>query len=522
MSTVEGPEEQPAQMQIQIPTVSNLDKAPQISPISALTPLVSVLNTFQKAEGGNGLSQSLSMTTVPQKKHELRSAEANSGSRDAHYIIGKSKPPDDTVVRPSLLKLADVPVSSPPVERPKKSPLKSPHLFEGSDSGANQKRPLQKANSFRLLPIGKPDSDERMGGTSSSPVSRLHSPVLSLSRRISSKSRHATKDDYEMNDVISELKMKLLQRNQNLVDQSEIRGGSLGNIPSSISEYSDNGQHNSSTDDHRRTASSQERLNKADVRKGGLPRGSSTDTLKIVATRSKSENPEHGTIRSRLSMFISRPSILTKREKAGPPPDAMFGGVLEDYYAKYRRVPTVLTVCTSLLDIRGKEIIGIYRLSGSNLRMAKMKEMFNRGDEIKIKWNAEMFDDLHIVPGLVKSYFKDLKIAVIPCESYDKLVGLSSTRGLPVNERIEKLSAILKDLPESHKVVLKFILLHLKAVSTWHERTRMETSNLAAIFTPLLIRPDDNESEAKIPQELVVPLNCLVEDMINYCEELKI
>ncbi|KAI9137564.1 Rho GTPase activation protein [Paraphysoderma sedebokerense] len=213
--------------------------------------------------------------------------------------------------------------------------------------------------------------------------------------------------------------------------------------------------------------------------KESLNLSSSTEFSQKWSRRSTDSKPK-------LSLLAKGSSKADVEEPKSP--SLVFGGYLDAQYMKTNHIPTVLEVCTKLVELKCKDVPELYNLSGNHARIANLKKLINDGDDSKINWNAEISEDIKVITGLIKDYFKDLPTPLIPCELYTPLLRLYKNSDIPPSERQIRLSNIMCHLTVAHRLVLKFILAHLKVVSSWHEKTLQDSHDLAVVFAGLFVR----------------------------------
>ncbi|KAG9476620.1 hypothetical protein GDO78_003250 [Eleutherodactylus coqui] len=163
-------------------------------------------------------------------------------------------------------------------------------------------------------------------------------------------------------------------------------------------------------------------------------------------------------------------NIMRKRKPAG---GGTFGVRLDDcppaQTNKY--VPLIVDICCKLVEERGLENTGIYRVPGNNAAIASMQEELNKGftdfDLEDDKWR-----DLNVISSLLKSFFRKLP------------------EPLFTNGYTDILEIL--DLPEHHYETLKFLCTHLKTVAENSEKNKMEPRNLAIVFGPTLVRTSED------------------------------
>ncbi|KAJ3024486.1 UNVERIFIED_CONTAM: hypothetical protein HDU68_008114 [Siphonaria sp. JEL0065] len=200
-----------------------------------------------------------------------------------------------------------------------------------------------------------------------------------------------------------------------------------------------------------------------------------------------------------------------KTAPEAPRPELPFGGLLESqlqFEGTGKLIPYVVELCITTVEGRGGiEAQGIYRLSGNAGTIGKLKVAFNHGENIDLSTE----DDINVVTGLLKSYFRELQNPLIPYEVYDQFI--ASSKLADYNERLIQLKTLIQALPSCNYNVL---------VADNSEINKMEQSNLAIVFAPTLIRtPDGTGDAAQIAQQGYASManmpfhNKLIESMIE-------
>ncbi|ORY44560.1 Rho GTPase activation protein [Rhizoclosmatium globosum] len=163
-------------------------------------------------------------------------------------------------------------------------------------------------------------------------------------------------------------------------------------------------------------------------------------------------------------------------------------------------------MCVSAVEAReGIECQGIYRLSGNSATIGKLKVAFNHGETVDLSTE----DDINVITGLLKSYFRELQNPLIPFEVYDQFIASSKIQDY--NERLIQLKTLIQALPTCN--------YNDRRES---EVNKMEQSNLAIVFAPTLIRtPEGTGDAAAVAQQGYASManmpfhNKLIESMIE-------
>lgn len=97
------------------------------------------------------------------------------------------------------------------------------------------------------------------------------------------------------------------------------------------------------------------------------------------------------------------------------------------------------------------------------------------------------FEDIHVLTGSLKLFFRELPEPLFPFDLYNGFVEAikQSTRTAKLNS-MKKLTS---QLPLSHRDTLRCLLSHLTKVIALSDTNRMHAQNLAIVFGPTLMWP---------------------------------
>ncbi|XP_074624497.1 N-chimaerin-like [Acropora palmata] len=151
--------------------------------------------------------------------------------------------------------------------------------------------------------------------------------------------------------------------------------------------------------------------------------------------------------------------------------------------------PYVVEACIAEVEKRGLDSEGIYRVSGFSDDIEALKDSFdNDSDSV----NLSAYDDINIVCGALKQYFRMLPIPVITFELYNKFI--DAARIPDKHRKAEALSEAIDALPHSHFETLKYLLGHLYRVARRKKENMMSEQNLSIVFGPTLMRSPEGDS----------------------------
>ncbi|XP_032135708.1 rho GTPase-activating protein 23 isoform X3 [Sapajus apella] len=181
-------------------------------------------------------------------------------------------------------------------------------------------------------------------------------------------------------------------------------------------------------------------------------------------------------------------NIIKKNKKAAP---RAFGVRLEECQpaTENQRVPLIVAACCRIVEARGLESTGIYRVPGNNAVVSSLQEQLNRGPG-DINLQDERWQDLNVISSLLKSFFRKLPEPLFTDDKYNDFI--EANRIEDARERMRTLRKLIRDLPAHYYETLKFLVGHLKTIADHSEKNKMEPRNLALVFGPTLVRTSED------------------------------
>ncbi|CAJ0951708.1 unnamed protein product [Ranitomeya imitator] len=223
---------------------------------------------------------------------------------------------------------------------------------------------------------------------------------------------------------------------------------------------------------------------------------------------------------------------LMKKNKKCPP--RAFGVRLEDCQpaVENKGVPLIVELCCTLVEQKGLEYLGIYRVPGNNAVVSSLQEQLNKG-LIDTNIQDQRWQDLNVVSSLLKSFFRKLPEPLFTDDKYNEFI--EANRLEDSKERMKRLRKLvtisadfflhliqckitmrfqfcesralktlktnsvqcrfcpqIKELPSYYYETLRFLVRHLKTVADHSEKNKMEPRNLALVFGPTLVRTSED------------------------------
>uniref|UniRef100_A0A3P9HTC5 Rho GTPase-activating protein 21 n=1 Tax=Oryzias latipes TaxID=8090 RepID=A0A3P9HTC5_ORYLA len=217
--------------------------------------------------------------------------------------------------------------------------------------------------------------------------------------------------------------------------------------------------------------------------------------------------------RDRGAWKIGIPGIMRKPFEKKTPAGITFEIRLEDCPPSKSNefVPLIVELCCNIVEERGLEFTGIYRVPGKKAAISSMQEELNSKGMADVDIQEEKWQDLSVISSLLKLFFRKLPEPLFTNEKYDEFIEASKTED-PV-ERLKKLKRLVYELPKHHFETLKFLCAHLKRVSDNCEKNKMEPRNLAIMFGPTLVRTSEDDMTNMVNH---MPDQCkIVENLIQ-------
>ncbi|XP_070758004.1 rho GTPase-activating protein 15 [Enoplosus armatus] len=220
-----------------------------------------------------------------------------------------------------------------------------------------------------------------------------------------------------------------------------------------------------------------------DERRTSLPRSSSN-----------LENTERKRVKTRLKkLILKRPPLQALQEK-GLIKDQVFGCRLEMLCEREKStVPRFVRLCTEAVEKRGLDTDGIYRVSGNLAVIQKLRFLVDH--EEKLNLDESDWEDIHVITGALKLFFRELPEPLVPFGFFTDIV--ETVKMSDYMDKVHRLKCLVLNMPPPNHDTLQFMCRHLKRVLERSDTNRMTTQNIGIVFGPTLMRPErDNGNMA--------------------------
>ncbi|XP_063603308.1 rho GTPase-activating protein 21-like isoform X4 [Penaeus indicus] len=173
------------------------------------------------------------------------------------------------------------------------------------------------------------------------------------------------------------------------------------------------------------------------------------------------------------------------------PEGATIGVCLEDCPQSDENefVPLLVALCVSVVETRGLQTQGIYRIPGNKAAVTHLTEMINKGPKA-IDYSDPRWSDVNVISSMLKQFFQKLPDPLFTCDLYPLFIEASKIED--PNQRLMELRRLVQELPDHHYETLRFLMLHLSHIVSNSESNKMDVRNLAIVFGPTLVRSGDD------------------------------
>ncbi|KAL0569063.1 Rho GTPase-activating protein [Marasmius crinis-equi] len=179
-------------------------------------------------------------------------------------------------------------------------------------------------------------------------------------------------------------------------------------------------------------------------------------------------------------------------------------------------VPPIMRKCCDAIEKHGLTSQGIYRLSGTTSKVAKLKQLLDKDlDGVDLdapEWSA----DINNVASVIKMWLRELPE---PLMTYGLQPGFVEAAKIE-NERLRhiRLHERVNELPDPNYATLKYLIGHLHRINQHESLNSMSTGNLAIVFGPTLFGQPVNGAAngmADAPHQ-----NMAVETILNHYTDI--
>uniref|UniRef100_A0A4W3K4R5 Rho-GAP domain-containing protein n=1 Tax=Callorhinchus milii TaxID=7868 RepID=A0A4W3K4R5_CALMI len=236
------------------------------------------------------------------------------------------------------------------------------------------------------------------------------------------------------------------------------------------------------------------------------------DSRMTLLRRMNSDSSEKKRVKSRLRKFITKRPPLQSLQEKGLIKDQVFGCRLETLCDREKEnVPKFVQLCIDAVEKRGLEADGIYRVSGNLATIQKLRFLVDH--EEKLNMDDAQWEDVHVITGALKMFFRELPEPLVPYNSFEHFV--SAIKIADAAEKVESIKQLVWSLPKPNQDTMRVMFRHLKKVVEHSEANRMTAQSIAIVFGPTLMRSEKDFSNMAVH---MVYQNQIVELILVECD----
>ncbi|XP_053184210.1 rho GTPase-activating protein 15 isoform X2 [Scomber japonicus] len=202
---------------------------------------------------------------------------------------------------------------------------------------------------------------------------------------------------------------------------------------------------------------------------------------------SASDSADKNGVKNRLKKFIiRRPSMKTLQEK-GLIKDRVFGcHLLTLCEREGTTVPKFVKLCLEAVDKRGLDADGIYRVSGNLATIQKLRFIIDQEEDLDL--DHSQWEDIHVITGALKMFFRELPEPLFPFKSFQLFV--EAVKIKDQKQKVQAVKDLIQKLPKPNHDTMKLLFSHLQRVLAYSRKNLMSTQGIGIVFGPTLMWPE--------------------------------
>jgi len=159
--------------------------------------------------------------------------------------------------------------------------------------------------------------------------------------------------------------------------------------------------------------------------------------------------------------------------------------------SKEQGIPFVPRQCIEFLQKNALEVEGIFRVAAARQEVEGLRAALIKGQSLDAQKPPP---DPYAAADILKSYLRELPEPLIPCEVYRSFL---DTCDIEASRRESAMRSLLLGTAESHLALVMYVFEFLHLVSTQAKVNKMSASNLAVVFAPNILRPENKEADGQ-------------------------
>ncbi|XP_075873502.1 rho GTPase-activating protein 15-like, partial [Nelusetta ayraudi] len=157
-------------------------------------------------------------------------------------------------------------------------------------------------------------------------------------------------------------------------------------------------------------------------------------------------------------------------------------------------VPRFLDKCVRVVDRRGLEVDGIYRVSGNLAVIQKLRHKADHEEHLDL--DDGQWEEIHVITGALKLFLRELPEPLFPFSFFDKFI--AAIQVPDYSQRVSYMKDLVRSLPLPNHNTMELLFKHLRRVMEHQDSNRMSVQSLAIVFGPTLLRPQTESANMTV------------------------
>ncbi|XP_075716785.1 protein FAM13A isoform X2 [Rhinoderma darwinii] len=192
--------------------------------------------------------------------------------------------------------------------------------------------------------------------------------------------------------------------------------------------------------------------------------------------------PQQSNAAVRLKEDMKKVVLRPGRGQSSMPCRRVFGVPLIDLHKEglvMNGVPAVVWSVVEYLRSEGITQEGLFRINGNVKVVEQLRVKYENGEQVTLPEDG----DVHSAASLLKLFLREMPDGVISASMLPRFLQLYQESGSDTH-RESSLKELLRELPDTHYILLKYLCYFLTQVVQHHAENKMNVYNLATVFGP--------------------------------------
>ncbi|KAJ2668756.1 Rho GTPase-activating protein, partial [Coemansia spiralis] len=192
-------------------------------------------------------------------------------------------------------------------------------------------------------------------------------------------------------------------------------------------------------------------------------------------------------------------------------PRPIFGVPLDVQLARDKHpVPMILAKCADAVEAFGLQNEGIYRQSGQNSQVNKLRNEFDLDAEHVDLRSSAYASDINTITSVLKMYLRELPGGLVPLQQRSAMLALfpaDEPEHAPdvatynaddhvLAQKIGGIASAIRSMAVPNRNTLAYLFGHLDKVQAFQEYNMMNSENLGIVFGPTILPAANNPANA--------------------------